>query len=134
MSGAESRAPGPRAAAAAGARGAWGRWLVAGGLVLACAGFFALGGPRYLTWDSLLANRDALKGWVGRHYLPALVGFLGLYVAVAALSLPAAAVLSLAAGALFGLWVGTGLVSVASTLGATLALLATRYLFRDAVR
>jgi pyruvate/2-oxoglutarate dehydrogenase complex dihydrolipoamide dehydrogenase (E3) component/uncharacterized membrane protein YdjX (TVP38/TMEM64 family) len=68
---------------------------------------------------------------------PLLVGgaFFALYVAVTALSVPGAAtVLTLAAGALFGLGVGTLIVSCASSIGATLAFLASRYLLRDGVR
>lgn len=57
-----------------------------------------------------------------------------LYVLVSALSIPGAAILTLLAGALFTLWEGTLLVSFASTLGATLAMLASRYLLRDWVQ
>ncbi len=60
--------------------------------------------------------------------------FFGLYVVVAALPLPGAAILTLAAGALFGLAGGALLVSFASSLGATLAFLASRYLLRDLVQ
>jgi pyruvate/2-oxoglutarate dehydrogenase complex dihydrolipoamide dehydrogenase (E3) component/uncharacterized membrane protein YdjX (TVP38/TMEM64 family) len=67
---------------------------------------------------------------------PALVlgGFFAIYVAVTALSLPGAAIMTLAAGAIFGLVAGTVLVSFASSLGATLAFLAARYVLRDGVR
>ncbi len=57
-----------------------------------------------------------------------------LYVAVTALSLPGAAILTLAAGAIFGLWRGTLIVSFASTIGASLAFLSSRYLLRDWVK
>ena len=60
--------------------------------------------------------------------------FFAAYVAVSALSLPGAAVMTLLAGALFGLWVGTLLVSFASSLGAPLAMLASRYVLRDIVQ
>ncbi len=62
------------------------------------------------------------------------VFFFTLYVLVSALSIPGAAILTLLAGALFALWEGTLLVSFASTLGATLAMLASRYLLRDWVQ
>ncbi len=55
------------------------------------------------------------------------------YVAFAALSLPGAWAMSVAGGALFGAWLGAPLVSLSSTVGATVAMLAARYLFRDAV-
>jgi uncharacterized membrane protein YdjX (TVP38/TMEM64 family) len=60
-------------------------------------------------------------------------GFFLTYVAVTASSIPAATILTLAAGALFGVVEGTVIVSFASTCGATLAMLASRYLFRDTV-
>ncbi|HAM75877.1 MAG TPA: TVP38/TMEM64 family protein, partial [Alcanivorax sp.] len=56
------------------------------------------------------------------------------YVAVTALSLPGAAIMTLAAGALFGFWAALLLVSFASSVGATLAFLASRFLFKDAVQ
>lgn len=59
--------------------------------------------------------------------------FFTIYISVTALSLPGAAIMTLAAGALFGLWVGFILVSFASTIGATLAFLASRWLFREQV-
>lgn len=60
--------------------------------------------------------------------------FFAVYVAVTALSLPGAAIMTLAAGALFGFWVALVLVSFASSIGATLAFLASRFLFQDTVQ
>ena len=60
--------------------------------------------------------------------------FFAVYVAVTALSLPGAAILTLAGGAIFGLLVGTLVVSFASSIGATLAFLASRYVLRDSVQ
>lgn len=60
--------------------------------------------------------------------------FVVIYIAVTALSLPGAAIMTLAAGAMFGMMWGTALVSIASTAGATLAMLASRYLFRESVQ
>ncbi|WP_298827364.1 FAD-dependent oxidoreductase [uncultured Piscinibacter sp.] len=67
---------------------------------------------------------------------PALLigAYFALYVAVTALSLPGAAIMTLAGGAIFGLVVGTVVVSFASSMGATLAFLASRYVLRDGVR
>ena len=96
--------------------------------------FFALDLGRYLDLDFLQSQRGRL------HELflvrPFFVGalFFAVYVAVTGLSLPGAAVLTLVAGAIFGLGWGTVIVSFASTLGATLAFLLARYLARDAVR
>lgn len=63
-----------------------------------------------------------------------IAAYMGIYVAVTALSLPGAAVLTLAAGGLFGLTVGTIAVSFASTIGATLACLVSRFLLREWVQ
>ena len=97
------------------------------------AAFFALDLQQYLTLESLQAKRDefiALKNQ--SPWLVTAIAFFG-YVLVAALSLPGALVMTLAMGALFGLLWGTLLVSFASSIGATLAFLVSRYLLRDAV-
>ena len=60
--------------------------------------------------------------------------FFAVYVAVTALSLPGAAIMTLLGGAIFGLWIGTLVVSFASSLGATLAMLVSRYVLRDSVK
>ena len=105
-------------------------------LVLAAllGAFFALDLGRFFSLDAMRAARADFAALYDAR--PALV--LGLYfaayVAVAALSLPGAAAMTLLGGALFGLWVGTLVVSFASSLGATLAMLAARYLLRDAVQ
>lgn len=82
---------------------------------------------------ALQGSRQALTLHAATHPFLFAGGFFTVYVAYAAAALPGIEVLSLAAGALFGLIEGTVLVSFASTLGATLAMLASRFLFRDAV-
>ena len=72
-----------------------------------------------------------LATWKQAHPVLAAAGYFAAYVAVAALSLPLAVWMTLAAGAVFGFWGGLVLVSFASSLGATLAFLAARYLLRD---
>jgi len=96
--------------------------------------FFILDLNSYLSLHSLKASLGQFEAW--RAASPVLVGlyFFLFYVAVAALSLPGAAVLTLAAGALFGLLWGTVIVSFASSIGATLAFLVSRYLFREAIQ
>ncbi len=111
----------------------WGRRALVGAFLLAVVGFYALGLHRTLSWDSVQNNLDGWKAQVEDHLVIALVVFFVTYVAVAALSLPAAALLTMLGGALFGRWLGTGVVSVASTLGATLAFLSSRYVLRDSV-
>jgi len=100
---------------------------------LAVAAFIALDLQRFVTLDEIKSRQAAVAAYRDAHPLPAAAAFAVLYVAMTGLSLPGAAVLSLAGGALFGLLWGTVLVSFASTIGATLAFLAARFLFRDAV-
>ncbi|MBF6989461.1 TVP38/TMEM64 family protein [Cupriavidus sp. IK-TO18] len=89
---------------------------------------------RYLNLSQLKAGQAAWQAYYAAHPAVAMSGYFLLYVAVTALSLPGAAIMTLAGGAIFGLWGGTLLVSFASTIGATLAFLASRYVFRDAVQ
>ena len=105
--------------------------------LLICTGvivlFFALDLDRYFTLEQLKASQTQFATWQAAHpYLVALAYFC-LYILITALSLPGAAILTLAGGALFGLWQGLVLVSFASSIGATLAFLASRYLFRASV-
>jgi uncharacterized membrane protein YdjX (TVP38/TMEM64 family) len=118
----------------AGRRPSWPRWVLAALLVAAVAAFYALGLFRYFSWDYIRDHLDNLKASADAHRLTALLDFFLVYLTMAALSLPAAWILSLLAGALFGRWLGTGVVSLASTLGATLAFLSSRYLFREWVQ
>lgn len=114
--------------------GHWLRLVLALALVLAVILFYVLGLTDYFSWDFIKQNLDAWQTQVNENLVVAIVLFFLLYVAVTALSLPVATVLSLLAGALFGRWLGTGVVSIASTLGATLAFLSSRYILRDWVQ
>ncbi len=96
--------------------------------------FFALGGHRYLSLDAIKANRDALLAFTQAHFAASLAIAFVVYVAATAFSLPGGLVLSLTVGFLFGRWIGTALVVVAATIGATLVFLAARYVFADAAR
>lgn len=89
---------------------------------------------QYLSLDYLKQQQAAFDHLYQDSPWLVLVGFLSLYIAIAALSLPGAAILTLAAGALFGFWVALLLVSFASSIGATLAFLASRLLFRSSVQ
>jgi uncharacterized membrane protein YdjX (TVP38/TMEM64 family) len=95
--------------------------------------FFASGLGNHLTLESLKANRAALDGFYREHRLTMVAGFMTVYIVQTALSLPGAAILSLAAGAIFGAFMGTLYAVVAAGIGATLAFLVARYLLRDAV-
>lgn len=103
-------------------------------LIAAVAAFFAFDLGRFLSLEALKQRQaelaalyDARPGWVIGVYV-------AIYVAATALSLPGAVILTLAGGAIFGLAVGTLVVSFASSIGATLAFLAARYVLRDGVR
>lgn len=90
--------------------------------------------PGTLSLDEIKTHQQALLSHVEYAPLQSALIFFALYVVVSALSIPGAAILTLLGGALFPLWEGTILVSFASTLGATLAMLASRYLLRDWVQ
>jgi len=95
--------------------------------------FFSFDLQRFLTLAALKANRQTLLGYYADHRLLTVAGFMVIYIVQTALSLPGAAILSLAAGAIFGTVMGTAYANIAATIGATLAFLVTRYLLRDAV-
>jgi pyruvate/2-oxoglutarate dehydrogenase complex dihydrolipoamide dehydrogenase (E3) component/uncharacterized membrane protein YdjX (TVP38/TMEM64 family) len=107
--------------------------LVALVVVLVWA-FFAAGGPKWLTLEGLKSGLDQFAAWKSTSPVLLGLGFGAVYVVVAALSLPGAVILTLAAGAIFGLLWGTFIASFASTLGATLAFWSARYLLRDWVQ
>ncbi len=109
------------------------RWLLLALIVAAIVAFFALDLQQLLTLDALRAQRAALASTIAAQPLLSAAIYFAVYVIVTALSLPAAALLTLAGGALFGFGQGLLLVSFASTLGATLAMLLARYLARDVV-
>ncbi|MEQ8495028.1 MAG: FAD-dependent oxidoreductase, partial [Gammaproteobacteria bacterium] len=89
---------------------------------------------RYLSLDYLKSRQAALVAEVNAAPLAAAAIGFAIYALVTALSIPGAAVLTLAAGAVFGLFWGTLLVSFASSIGATLAFLLARYLLRGLVQ
>jgi len=96
--------------------------------------FFALDLHHVLTLEGLKAGRGQFEAWRASSPILVALAFFGFYVLVTALSLPGATVMTLAAGALFGLLWGTVIVSFASSMGATLAFLVSRYLLRDAIQ
>ena len=103
-------------------------------IVMLVAVFFLTDINQYLTVTGIQQEAERFALW--RTQQPLLFGaaFFTFYVAVAALSIPGAAVMTLAAGALFGLLTGLLIVSFASSLGALLAFLVARYLLRDLVQ
>ena len=111
-----------------------GRLALLAGVAILVATFFYFGLQDYLRLEFLQSQRSAAVGFYQASPWLTALGFMAIYVAVTGLSLPGAAILTLAAGAVFGLAIGVLAVSFASTAGATLAFLLARYLFRDAVQ
>ena len=108
--------------------------LVALVAVALIAAFFIFDLGQYLSLDYLKSKHQSLLDFYAENRLLTILGFFATYVGVAALSLPGAAILTLAGGAIFGFFTGLVVVSFASTLGATLAFLFSRFMFRDAVQ
>jgi Uncharacterized conserved protein len=103
-------------------------------LAAAIAAFFAFDLGHYLTLDFFRSQRAAIDAYVSTRPVQTGLAFFLIYVAVTGLSLPGAAIMTLVAGAIFGLLWGTVIVSFASSIGATLAFLASRFLLRDWVQ
>jgi pyruvate/2-oxoglutarate dehydrogenase complex dihydrolipoamide dehydrogenase (E3) component/uncharacterized membrane protein YdjX (TVP38/TMEM64 family) len=110
------------------------KWL----LVLAVLGlvllFWALGGGHYLTLAYAKQVQADFAALYETRPLVVVAAYFGIYVLVTALSFPGAVILTLLGGAVFGLVVGTVVVSFASSLGATLAMLFARYVLRDSIQ
>ncbi|MGZ5570710.1 MAG: FAD-dependent oxidoreductase [Usitatibacter sp.] len=104
--------------------------LIAAGI----AAFFVFDLKQYFSIEYFQSQRAAIEGLFHAHPVQTAVGFFLVYVAVTGLSLPGAAILTLVAGAIFGLAWGVAIVSFASSIGATMAFLASRYLLRDWVQ
>jgi uncharacterized membrane protein YdjX (TVP38/TMEM64 family) len=81
---------------------------------------------RYLAFDTLKDNRDSLSEWVARERIAAAAAFIAVYVVVTALSVPGAAILTMAGGFLFGAALGTVCSVVAATLGAVVVFSAAK--------
>ncbi len=96
--------------------------------------FFAFDLGRYFTLDFFRSQQATVEAYVQANPVRAGLWFFLVYVAVTGLSLPGAAIMTLAGGAIFGLLWGTVIVSFASSTGATLAFLASRFLLRDWVQ
>ena len=110
------------------------RWWLLLALLVCTALFFVFDLGQYLNLAAIKSRQAALEAWRAEQPLRAALAFFAAYVAVTALSLPGAAVMTLAVGAVFGLGWGTLIVSFASSIGATLAFLAARWLLGDWVQ
>jgi pyruvate/2-oxoglutarate dehydrogenase complex dihydrolipoamide dehydrogenase (E3) component/uncharacterized membrane protein YdjX (TVP38/TMEM64 family) len=103
-------------------------------LLAAVVAFFALDLGRFLTLDYVKQTQGEFAALYQARPLLVVGAFLAVYVAVTALSVPGAAILTVLGGAIFGLLWGTVIVSFASSIGATLAMLFARYVLRDSVK
>ena len=108
--------------------------LVLVALLVAVAAYFVLDLGRYFSLTYIKGAQADFAALYAARPLQVVAIYFAVYVAVTALSFPGAAVLTLLAGAIFGLLVGTLVVSFASSMGATLAMLVSRYLLRDGVK
>ena len=102
--------------------------------IAAIAAFFAFDLGRFFSLSYLKQSQDGFAQLYAQKPALVLGAFFAIYVAVTALSIPGAAVLTLAGGAIFGLVVGLIVVSFASTIGATLAFLVSRFVLRDSIQ
>lgn len=105
-----------------------------GALLLLVAAFFVFDLQQYLTFSYLKSQQQAFREYYEQHAFLTLSGYFLFYIIVVTLNLPGAVVMSLAGAALFGFWPALITVSFASSLGATLACMVSRYLLRDWVQ
>jgi uncharacterized membrane protein YdjX (TVP38/TMEM64 family) len=110
------------------------RLLIVAAIVVAVILFKVLGLGQYLSLDYLKTSQGKFLQLYSQNRLAVISAYMAIYIAVTALSLPGAAVMTLAGGALFGFWAGFVVVSFASTIGATLACFVARFLLRDWVQ
>ncbi len=111
-----------------------GKLAVLAVIVALVVAFFVFDLKQYVSIEYFQAKRAVIEAYFAANPVQTGVIFFLTYVAVTGLSLPGAAILTLVAGAIFGLMWGVVIVSFASTMGATLAFLASRYLLRDWVQ
>jgi len=100
-------------------------------IVGAIAAFHLSGLGNYLTLSSLKESQSKFEIMYADHRCAVIAAYLVIYIVAATLSLPGAILLTIAGGALFGLWTGTIVVSFASSIGATLACFVSRFILRD---
>jgi pyruvate/2-oxoglutarate dehydrogenase complex dihydrolipoamide dehydrogenase (E3) component/uncharacterized membrane protein YdjX (TVP38/TMEM64 family) len=110
------------------------RVLLLAAIAALIAAFVLLDGSRFLSLEFFQSQRAEIEAFRDAQPLLAAAIFFAIYVVVTAVSFPGAALLTLVAGAVFGLAWGTVLASFASSLGALLAMLVSRYLLREAIQ
>ncbi|NOZ08134.1 MAG: FAD-dependent oxidoreductase [FCB group bacterium] len=107
--------------------------IILGIITVVIVGYFKFDLGQYFNFAYLKSRQIDFQQFYLQHTLGTIGAYFLAYVVMAALSLPGAAIMTLAAGSVFGVLTGTVVVSFASTIGATLAFMVSRYLFRDAI-
>ena len=110
------------------------KMLLLGTMGILIALFFIFDLNQYLTLETIKARQQDLHMLYNEHTLALLAGYAAVYILSTALSLPGATILTLAGAAVFGFWTALIVVSFASSIGASLACIVSRYLLRDWVR
>ncbi len=110
------------------------KWLMILAILVVVIAFWSSGAQEYLTLEALKTHQQGLNAWIMDNVWLAVGGYMLIYIAVTALSLPGAAIMTLAGGAFFGNVYGLAAVSIASTIGASIAFLVARFLARDTLQ
>ncbi|MCG9660736.1 TVP38/TMEM64 family protein [Vibrio mediterranei] len=108
--------------------------LILGIALLAVIIILGVNFGQYLTLENAQAQQAALSEYISQNFVTATLVYFFAYIAITAFSIPGAAVVTLLGAALFGFWTSLLLVSFASTIGATIAFLSSRFLLRDWVQ
>ena len=102
-------------------------------IILGLSWFYLAGGKEYLSFQNVKIELQRIQILYSHYPYIVTSVFLGLYVLITSFSIPGAIVLTVLAGSIFGVILGTFMVTCASTLGASFAFLMARFLFKDAV-
>lgn len=116
------------------ARFSWSRLIVPAVLVTVLILFFALGFDKYLSFDTLRENREAILAWTSNNRLLAVGAYMAIYIVVVAFSLPGGAIMTITGGFIFGPVFGTLWTVIGATIGATALFVAAKTSLGDYFR